>query len=94
MRRVVGEAAWAYQHRPALSWALKKRQEGLTEEVKAIAWKAQHRLHARYRRLQAKGKPIQQVATAVGRELLGFIWAIGVQAEKEHRARTGGRHAA
>ena len=87
LRRVLGEAAWAYQYRPAMSWALKKRQEGLSEEVKEIAWKAQHRLCTRYRRLLAKGKLKQQVITAVGRELLGFIWAIGVQVEKEQPGR-------
>lgn len=86
LRRVVGEAAWAYQHRPAMSPLLKKRQEGLSEEVKEIAWKAQDRLCSRYRRLMAKGKIRQKVATAVGRELLGFIWAIGTQVEKEQRS--------
>jgi transposase len=82
LRRIVGEAAWAYRHRPSVMGALRIRQEGLSEEVKEIAWKAQHRLHDRYRRLAAKGKPKQQVITAVARELLGFIWAIGVQVEK------------
>ena len=91
LRRVAGEAAWAYQYRPALSAALKKRQMGLSEEVKEIAWKAQHRLCTRYRRLLAKGKLKQQVTTAVGRELLGFIWAIGVQVEKEQRCSPKGR---
>lgn len=85
LRRVVGEAAWAYQYRPAMSPVLKKRQEGLSEEVKEIAWKAQHRLCSRYRRLTAKGKLRQKVVTAIGRELLGFIWAIGTQIEKEQR---------
>ena len=87
LRRVVGEAAWAYQYRPAMSAALKTRQEGLSEEVKEIAWKAQHRLCTRYRRLLTKGKVKPQVITAVGRELLGFIWAIGVQVEKEEQLR-------
>jgi transposase len=58
------------------------RQRELPEEIKAMAWKAQHRLHARYGKLLAKGKAKQQVITAVGRELLGFIWAIGVAAER------------
>lgn len=83
IRRVIGEAAWAYQYRPAISAELKKRQEGLSEEVKEIAWKAQHRLSSRFRRLSAKGKIRQKVVVAVGRELLGFIWAIGIQVEKE-----------
>jgi len=86
LRRIVGEAAWAYQYRPAMSPLLKKRQEGLSEEVKEIAWKAQHRLCTRYRRLMAKGKLRQKVATAIGRELLGFIWAIGTQVEREQRS--------
>jgi transposase len=94
VRRIVGEAAWAYQFRPVLSPFLKKRQEGLSEEVKEIAWKAQHRLCSRFRRLTAKGKLRQKVATAIGRELLGFVWAIGMQVDKELGDRKHHRHAA
>lgn len=94
LRRIVGEAAWAYQYRPAMSAEMKKRQEGLSEEVKEIAWKAQSRLCTRYRRLLAKGKVRQKVATAIGRELLGFIWAIGTQIEKEQRGAKLARRAA
>ena len=83
LRRIVIEAAWAYRHRPAVGGALRKRQATLSEEVKAIGWKAQHRLHARYRKLQGRGKCQQQVVTAIGRELLGFVWAIGVTVERE-----------
>jgi hypothetical protein len=50
--------------------------------VKSSAWKAQPRLHQRYRHLAARNKPHQQIVTAVGRELLGFIWAIGVNTER------------
>ena len=72
---------------PAVGATLRKRQAPVDDEVKAIAWKAQHRLHARYRTLTAKGKTKQQAVTAVGRELLGFIWAIGVTVEaKGHHA--------
>lgn len=85
LRRIVIEAAWAYRHPPALGGTLRKRQATLNEEVKAIGWKAQHRLHARYRKLQGRGKCQQQVVTAVGRELLGFIWAIGITVERAHR---------
>lgn len=83
LRRVVIEAAWAYRHRPAIGATLRTRQAPVGAEVKAIAWKAQHRLHARYRHLLAKGKCKQHVVTAVGRELLGFIWAIGVKVERQ-----------
>lgn len=81
LRRVVVEAAWAYRYRPALGPTLRKRQAALDQDVKEIAWKAQYRLHARYRGLTARGKCKQHVVTAVGRELLGFIWAIGVAVE-------------
>ena len=83
LRRIVIEAAWAYRHRPAVGAALRKRQAPASADVIAIAWKAQHRLHARYRALTARGKCKQHVVTAIGRELLGFIWAIGVQVESE-----------
>jgi len=82
LRRVLGQAAWAYRHRPSRSAALKKRQEGLSEEVKEIAWKAQHRLNGRYRHLKNKGKDHRKVVTALARELLGFVWAIGVEVER------------
>jgi transposase len=88
LRRIVIEAAWAYRHRPAVGPALRKRQATVSAEVKAIAWKAQHRLHGRYRTLLARGKCKQQVVTAIGRELLGFIWAIGVCVESEPGHRT------
>jgi transposase len=81
LRRVVVEAAWAYRHRPAVERTLRKRQEHISEEVKEIAWKAQQRLHQRYRKLLAKGKNKGVVVTAIGRELLGFIWAIGIKVE-------------
>lgn len=83
LRRILIEAAWTYRHRPSLSPPMKRRQEGLSEEVRALGWKAQHRLHQRYCRLVAKNKPHQKVVTAIGRELVGFIWAIGVAAERE-----------
>ncbi len=83
MRHVVGEAAWSYRHRPANGPALRKRQEGQNEDVKAIAWKGQHRLHQRFQKLSAKGKHHGRVITAISRELLGFVWAIGCKVEKQ-----------
>jgi hypothetical protein len=78
---MVVEAAWAYRHRPNVGGVLRKRQEKVSEEIREIAWKAQHRLHTRYRKLMARGKEKGKVLTAMGRELLGFIWAIGIKAE-------------
>jgi transposase len=83
LRRVLTEAAWTYRARPSIGAELRRRQVGQSEGVKEIAWKAQHRLHCTYRRLLGKGKPSQKVVTAVSRELAGFIWAIGIEVEKQ-----------
>jgi transposase len=81
LRRIAVEAAWSYRLRPGVGPALRKRQEGVSEEIKEIAWKAQIRLSKRYARLAAAGKDQRKIITAVGRELLGFVWAIGIKAE-------------
>jgi transposase len=83
LRRVVVEAAWAYRHRPWVGPTIQRRQAGLSPEIVQLAWKAQQRLYQRYRRLAGRGKPKQHVVTVVGRELLGFIWDIGVRLEKQ-----------
>ena len=49
----------------------------MAQEVKRIAWKAQKRLHKKYRRMIARGKVRQVAVVAVARELAGFIWSIG-----------------
>jgi hypothetical protein len=61
--------------------ALRKRQEAVPEEIRQIAWKAQVRLSKRYARLAAAGKDQRKIVTAGGRELRGFVWAIGVWVE-------------
>ena len=81
LRRVLIEAAWQYRHRPAVGGPLRRRRAGLPPELCAIADRAQHRLHLRYRRLLGRGKNKSQTVTALGRELLGFMWAIAVRVE-------------
>jgi transposase len=85
LRRVSVEAGWAYRHKPWVGGALLKRQQGLDQAVKDIAWKAQWRLTTRYRKLSARGKNKPQVITALARELLGFVWAIAVHVEAQHQ---------
>lgn len=87
LRRVLIEAAWSYRHRPAKSHAMRERQRDLLPHLNEIGWKAQHRLHRRYASLQAKGKPHTKIITAVGRELLGFVWAIAVRVERDQASR-------
>lgn len=76
VRRVLVEAAWAYRLPARVSRKLLIRQEGMSQEVCAISWRAQLRLCARYRRFIAKGKSHQLVVTAIARELCAFMWAI------------------
>jgi transposase len=75
LRRVLVEAAWHYRHHPFVSDALRRRQHGAPAVIVAHAWTAQQRLHRRYARFAARGKPKQHIVTAVARELTGFVWA-------------------
>ena len=75
-RRVLVEAAWCYRLPARVSPCLLKRLQGLPKEVRDIAWKAQVRLCARYRRMCVQGKDAPVVTAAIARELLGFAWAI------------------
>jgi transposase len=83
LRRVLVESAWHYRHRPRLSQRQRELQKSLSPQVAAMAWKAQERLHRRYCVLMHKGKPSGKVITALARELAGFVWAVGVETEKE-----------
>lgn len=78
-RRVMVEAAWTYRMQARVSRDRLARLEGLPKPVRDIAWKAQVRLCARYRKLSAAGKPANVVTAAIAREMLGFAWAIARQ---------------
>jgi transposase len=81
-RKLIVEAAWAYRLPAKVGQAMQRRQEGIAAEVRAIAWKAQlRRPCARYRQMLARRKKAPVVITAVARELVGFIWAIGRSVE-------------
>jgi transposase len=75
LRRILVEAAWHYRHRPAVGSHLRIRQRRASPAAIRCAWMAQHRLHARYRRLVARGKSPQLAATAIARELSAFVWS-------------------
>ena len=49
---------------------------GQPKPIREIAWKAQLRLCARYRKLARASKPANVVTAAIARELAGFVWAI------------------
>lgn len=75
-RRILVEAAWAYRFRARQSRAIALRSEAISPEVRSIAWRAQERLCAKYRKLTARGKNKNKTTAAIARELAGFVWAI------------------
>lgn len=84
LRHVLGEAAHHARHTPSISPALRQRQAHVPRPIVDLAWRAQVRLHHRYRHLGARIGP-RKALTAVARELAGFIWACG----QVHVAREG-----
>jgi transposase len=76
VRRLLVEAAWSAGRRPQVGERLARRQYGQDPLVRARAWRCQQRLHRRWRRMAARGKPRQKIVVACARELAGFVWAI------------------
>lgn len=79
LRRLLVEAAWNAKRRPQVGPRLKARQVGQDPAAIERAWRAQQRLHRRWGRLAARGKPHQKIVVAVARELSGFVWAIATE---------------
>jgi transposase len=75
-RRILVECSWSYQHPPRVGRDKQQKVEAAPRAVREIAWKAQCRLHRRYRALIRKGKLKTVAITAVAREFAGFIWAV------------------
>jgi len=80
-RRRLVEVAWQYQHSPRLSPIIATRQDQLPKEITDIAWKAQLRLNAKFKRLVARRVMKTKAVVAVARELAGFVWAIGCEVQ-------------
>lgn len=74
-RRVLIESAWHARHVPRVSRTLAARRAGQPGEAIAIADRAMQRLYRRYWHLLQRGKAPSKVATAIARELAGFVWA-------------------
>ena len=75
-RRMLVEASWSYRHPPRVGRAKQAKVDAAPQAARAIAWKAQSRLSARYRALIRTGKRPTVAVTAIARELAGFIWAV------------------
>ncbi len=79
VRRLLVEAAHNNGHSPKVTQRLRKRQEGVSQEVVDIAWRAQERLYRKRLVLFNRGKPKTCIVIAMARELVGFVWDIGQQ---------------
>ncbi len=79
VRRLLIEACWHYRHPPRLGRVLAQRSQGQPAAVRAQAWRAQERLHRRYRHLVGHGKRPPVAVVACARELVGFLWAAMTQ---------------
>jgi transposase len=88
-RWLLVECAEHYVRPPKISKELSRRQEGQPPAVRALSWKAQHRLHLRFTRLLARRLPRNKAKVAVARELCGFIWAL-LRTQECYRQATGG----
>lgn len=83
LRRVLVESAWHYRHRPRLAARQRESQKEVPPIIAAMAWRAQERLFRKYWKLSSKAKPKSKIVTAVARELVGFVWAIGRETERQ-----------
>ena len=81
-RRMLVETAWHYQHSPRVSPVIAARHDGLPASITDIAWKAQLRLHGKFKRLLARRVLKNKAVVAVARELVGFVWAIGQEVQR------------
>ncbi len=86
VRRLLTETAWHQRHPPRVGRDPRKRREGQPGWAVACADRAQARLHRRYRRLVANGKPTVGANTAVARELAGHIWEVLHIQAAQHQA--------
>jgi len=78
--KLPGPTATRQPSRAALA-ALKK---GHPQWLVDISFRAQERLHLRYRSLTRRGKLPQVALTAIARELSGFVWEIAAELNQRH----------
>jgi transposase len=76
VRRTLVEGAWTYRYPARIGERKLYILQKVSPEIQDIAWKAQSRLTARYRRLNQRGKKKTVVTTAIARELSAFMWDI------------------
>ena len=76
LRRLLIEASWHYRHKGPAGKRLTARRKGQPQEYIAYADKALRRLQKKFSKIVYRGKLKQVAATAVARELAGFVWGM------------------
>lgn len=76
MKAIIIARVSTEEQNPKVSHFLSRRQEGLSQEIKAVSWKAQNRLHRRYVKLAMRRLHHNKIIVALARELTGFIWEL------------------
>jgi transposase len=76
VRWLLIECCQHYALPPKISKELSRRQHDQPPAIRALSWKAQNRLHLRFRKLLARRLHRNKARVAVARELCGFIWAL------------------
>ncbi|MGF1657230.1 MAG: transposase, partial [Verrucomicrobiales bacterium] len=72
LRWLLSECSQHYAKPPKVSKELSRRQQGQSQRIKRISWKAQCRLSSKFARLTARRIHRNKALVAVSRELLGF----------------------
>ena len=80
LRKLLIEAAWHARSYQAHAARVKRAREGVPASMVAYADRADRRLSKKYWRLLHANRPPQVAATAVARELAGFVWGAMVGA--------------
>ncbi len=78
---MVGEAAWAYQRRPWGGGFLRKRQQGLDQEVKDIGVEGADTAALALHQADRQRDEQQSDRGRSRSRVLGFIWAIATRTE-------------
>jgi transposase len=78
-RRMLVEVSHLYRYPARVSAVIARRQANCPQVAIDIAWAAQLRLCARFKRLAARRVPHNKIVVAIARELAGFVWAVATK---------------
>jgi transposase len=75
-RWLLVECAQHYATPPKVSNELSRRQDAQPKKAKEVSWRAQNRLHSRFKKLLGRRLQRNKALTAIARELSAFVWEL------------------